>query len=164
MGNHSILDVLSTKYVKYITKCSNIDIRELNLVKQLVYAKIKQEFFSLKYEHIILEDKICELALLIAYTKVAQTQLNVKRNSEFADNNILHSGTMLQSSHQLCLPSDHLQQCAVSPQPQVLEASQHSPQLQHLGIQAVPNQRVHLSPHDIPQGHVEGIQQLPRGL
>ena len=70
MGNHKNLDVLAIKYVNHIRKCSKIDKRELNLVKQSVYAKIKQEFFSLKYEHIILEDKIGELALLIAYTKI----------------------------------------------------------------------------------------------
>ena len=63
----------------------------------------------------------------------------------------MHSGTMLQ-------------QCDVPPQSQLLEASQQSPQLQHLGIQAVPNHRVYLSPHDIPQGNVVGSQQLPGGL
>ena len=86
MSYHKKLDVLAESYINLITKCSNIELKELNMVKQSVYAKIKQEFFSLQYKHIILEDKICELALLIAYTKLVKTQFNVNRlwkNSEF---------------------------------------------------------------------------------
>ena len=45
------------------------DLRDLN---QTIYAEIKQEYFSLKYEHIILEDQIAELALLIACTKLVE--------------------------------------------------------------------------------------------
>ena len=108
MGIHKNLDALATKYVNYISKYSSIDERELNLVQQLVYAKIKQEFFSLKYEHILLEDKIGELALLIAYTKIAQNKSNVNHllvESEFAENKcpkkFVNSETKkLLSSHQ----------------------------------------------------------------
>ena len=89
MGIHKNLDALATKYVNYISKYSSIDERELNLVQQLVYAKIKQEFFSLKYEHILLEDKIGELALLIAYTKIAQNKNNFRKFSPLMTLNYL---------------------------------------------------------------------------
>ena len=51
---------------------------------------MQKTIFSLKYEHILLEDKIGELALLIAYTKIAQTKSNVNHllgESEFAEHN-----------------------------------------------------------------------------
>ena len=65
-------------YVKLITRNISINRKELRNVKQMCYAKIKKDFFSLKYEHVILEDKIGELALLIACTKLAEKELNLK--------------------------------------------------------------------------------------
>ena len=61
-------------YIKLITRNTYINREELRYMKQLCYAVIKKEFFSLKYEHVILEDKMCEIALLIACTKIVKNQ------------------------------------------------------------------------------------------
>ena len=64
-------------YINIITRNVAINREDLRRMKQLCYAQIKAEFFSLKYEHVIVEDKICELALLIACTKLVQQKLKV---------------------------------------------------------------------------------------
>ena len=49
------------EYIELITRNTYINKEELRFAKQLCYAVIKKEFFSLKYEYIILEDKCVNL-------------------------------------------------------------------------------------------------------
>ena len=70
---------------------------DLRNIQQLFYAQIKRDFFSLKYGHVILEDKICELALLIACTKLIENKLKVKhlwKNGAFV-------GDAFETSHKM---------------------------------------------------------------
>ena len=68
------------EYILFITRDITISREDTMNLKQKCYAKMKQEFFSLKYEHVILEDLIGELALLIACTKLVGE--NLKESAE----------------------------------------------------------------------------------
>ena len=169
MSNPRKLDVLAKSFINLITKCSNIELKELNMVKQSVYAKIKQEFFTLHYGHIILEDKICELALLIAYTKLVKTQFNVNhlwRNSEFVGDSFLKKILKSEAKPQQTVKSaDNQHGCELGQlggQAEPLQSSEppgnpfgrEFGQLQQLGDQVEPHQSVPNSSE--PVGHQLG--------
>ena len=65
-------------YLKLIMRNMNIKEQDVENMRQKCYAQIKRQFFSLRYEHVILEDKMSELALLIACTKLVGRELNVE--------------------------------------------------------------------------------------
>jgi hypothetical protein len=169
-------------YIKLIARNMKISYADINEEKQKCYAKIKHDFFSLKYEHIILEDKICELALMIAVTRIVQNQLNVNHLwktgtfiGDISNSPNTEAGLFESSLINLeVLVSDVPHLPPGLPHGNVPQQPVHIPHLptglhhghvqgdqQQLGGQAVPHQPVHLSPlpPGLVHGHVQGDQQ-----